>query len=106
MAYPQVVLRWSGVASSEVEGLDVDAQPTPFEVAEHTGSNRRGDPSSIGVENVHIQALGIIGTYLNWKDNPLPFILEPTAGRAWSRFRYRCVVRADGCVQIVDMQKE
>ena len=60
----------------------------------------RGDRSSVGVMNITIYGLGLIGGYLNWEDCPLP---NPLADRARGfNYRYRPVLQADGTVKVVD----
>ena len=61
---------------------------------------RRGDRSSVGIENVHIQALGIIGAYLHWTDCRLSNAFE-SYGRGFG-YRYRCVLQKEGRVKVVD----
>lgn len=86
-----------GVLASKVKEYQEWIQP------DGTMLLRRGDPTSVCVESVHLNSLGILSGYLGWKDSPFKSSIDMEATRKeWNSFRYRAVVQKDGSVKVVD----
>ena len=66
----------------------------------------RGDKTSACVENVHMQALGVIGYYLNWQDCPFENKFRTKSEAELDKeFRYRLVINQAGSARVVDTRK-
>ena len=75
-------------------------------LSDGTPLTQRDKPKCVGVENVHLQALGIIAAYLNWEGCRLgsPLAAEPKTERG-KAFRYRPRVMDDGSVKVVNTEE-